>query len=133
MTGLPHVAVADIGPLTSVSVVLLTNHNIEGEFLRAFPHAASPLAEGDATDAPATRVEWVFRHAVMPAAMGHEDALRDVFDWIERLLQSTDPLIEYWTVVRLLGRTLDRAEWVSVVEEHAGPLLTKAMATLRET
>ncbi|MGW5190538.1 hypothetical protein ACWEOO_14855 [Kribbella sp. NPDC004138] len=106
--------------------MLLTSDNIESEFLRTFPQAAAALAADAGADA-AGRVDWVFRHDVMPNAIGDPAALRDVFAWIERLLQSTDTMIEYWTAIRLLGRTLDWPEWVPLVEEHAGPLLATAM------
>jgi hypothetical protein len=107
--------------------VLLTSENIQEEFLRTFPQAAAAV-EADAGDDPAGRVDWVFRHDVMPQAMGDPAALREVFAWIERLLQSTDNMIEYWTAIRLLGRTLDWPEWVPLVEEHAGPLLAAVMS-----
>ncbi|WP_132157806.1 hypothetical protein [Kribbella antiqua] len=107
--------------------MLLTSDNIREEFLRTFPQAAAALEADDGAD-PAGRVDWVFRHDVMPHAIGDPAALRDVFAWIERLLQSSDSMIEYWTAVRLLGRTLDWPEWVPLVEEHAGPLLATAMS-----
>ena len=107
--------------------MLLTSGNIEAEFVRTFPHAAGAL-EADYGADPAGRVDWVFRHDVMPHAIGDPAALRDVFAWIERLLQSTDSMIDYWTAIRLLGRTLDWPEWVPLVEEHAVPLLATAMS-----
>jgi hypothetical protein len=107
--------------------VLLTSDNIQEEFLRTFPQAAAAV-EADYGADPAGRVDWVFRHEVMPHAIGDPAALRDVFAWIERLLQSPDSMVEYWTGVRLLDRTLDSPEWVPLIEEHAGPLLATAMS-----
>ncbi|GAB3940152.1 hypothetical protein GCM10029976_057420 [Kribbella albertanoniae] len=107
--------------------MFLTSGNIQQEFLTTFPQAAAAL-EADAGTDPAGRVDWVFRHDVMPNAIGDPAALRDVFAWIERLLQSTDNLIEYWTGIRLIDRTLDSTEWEPLVEEYAGPLLATVMS-----
>ena len=85
--------------------MLLTSDNIQEEFLRTFPQAAAALEADDGAD-PAGRVDWVFRHDVMPYAIGDPAALRDVFAWIERLLQSTDSMIEYWSVPAFLDTEL---------------------------
>ncbi|KGN32182.1 hypothetical protein N802_11020 [Knoellia sinensis KCTC 19936] len=100
----------------------LTLDNIEGEFLRRFPDVAAAVREDAGMD-PAGRVDWVLRHYVMPNAIDNRDALREVFDWIERLMQSQDPLVEYWRDVRLLGRTLASPEWTAIAEAYEGPLL----------
>ena len=106
----------------------LTSDNIESEFLVKFPQAAAFLAEDAGTD-PAGRADWTFRHKVMPEALGDPAALRLVFDWIERLLQSDDEMIDYWTHVRLLDRTLDAPPWAQLVDRLAGPLLKACWAS----
>lgn len=45
----------------------------------------------------------------MAQALDDPAALRLVFDWIERLLQSDDEMIEYWTHVQAAGSDIRRA------------------------
>lgn len=102
----------------------LTIHNIAKEFCNVFPDAQTSVADDDGMD-PASRVDWIFRHEVIPAALIEPSALPLVFGWVERLLESDDDVVTYWRDVRLFEKTLVGPEWEPLVERYGGPLLRR--------